>query len=167
MDSLTSVSPSIVLPLRRHHHYHRRRPAAVPFSCSRSVGGFGTSCDFRGRNRNLRVCSKLGGKEEQEGENQRRDEELERAMRMDGTIPGTSDEFVKQVSSRAYDMRRHLQQSFDSSSYDGKFALMVLKFGVAVLQFYSRSCRSSQLLKMIKSMVMMCNLWFRTSILID
>ncbi|KAK6133739.1 hypothetical protein DH2020_032450 [Rehmannia glutinosa] len=39
-------------------------------------------------------------------------------MRMDGTIPGTSDEFVKQVSSRAYDMRRHLQQSFDSSSYD-------------------------------------------------
>lgn len=60
----------------------------------------------------------MGGKEEQEGENQRRDEELERAMRMDGTIPGTSDEFVKQVSSRAYDMRRHLQQSFDSSSYD-------------------------------------------------
>nr|GMD25632.1 uncharacterized protein LOC109166283 [Ipomoea batatas] len=37
---------------------------------------------------------------------------------MDGTIPGTPNEFVKQVSSRAYDMRRHLQQSFDSSSYD-------------------------------------------------
>lgn len=74
----------------------------------------------------MRVCSKLGGKDEQEGENQRRDEELERAMRMDGTIPGTSDEFVKQVSSRAYDMRRHLQQSFDSSSYDGEFALMIL-----------------------------------------
>ncbi|KAL2546719.1 hypothetical protein Fot_15952 [Forsythia ovata] len=37
---------------------------------------------------------------------------------MDGTIPGSSNEFVKQVSSRAYDMRRNLQQSFDSSSYD-------------------------------------------------
>lgn len=60
----------------------------------------------------------MRGEGEQEGENQRKDDELERAMRMDGTIPGTSDEFVKQVSSRAYDMRRHLQQSFDSSSYD-------------------------------------------------
>lgn len=37
---------------------------------------------------------------------------------MDGAIPGTSNEFVKRVSSRAYDMRRNLQQSFDSSSYD-------------------------------------------------
>ncbi len=37
---------------------------------------------------------------------------------MDGTIPGTSNEFVKRVSSRAYDMRRHLQQSFDTTSYD-------------------------------------------------
>lgn len=46
-------------------------------------------------------------------------EEVERALHMDGTIPGTSDEFLKRVSSRAYDMRRHLHQSFDSSSYDG------------------------------------------------
>lgn len=46
-------------------------------------------------------------------------EEVDRAMHMDGSIPGTSDEFVKRVSSRAYDMRRHLHQSFDSSSYDG------------------------------------------------
>lgn len=43
---------------------------------------------------------------------------MERALHLDGTIPGTPDEFVKRVSSRAYDMRRHLQQSFDSSSYD-------------------------------------------------
>ena len=34
-------------------------------------------------------------------------------------LSGTSDEFLRQVSSRAYDMRRHLHQSFDSSSYDG------------------------------------------------
>lgn len=86
------------------------------------------SNDFHGRNQNTRVYSKLRGEGEQEGENQRKDEELERAMRMDGTIPGTSDEFVKQVSSRAYDMRRHLQQSFDSSSYDGKIALISLNF---------------------------------------
>ncbi|KAG8383069.1 hypothetical protein BUALT_Bualt05G0146300 [Buddleja alternifolia] len=67
---------------------------------------------------NMRVYCKLSGEDEQEAENDRKDEELERALRMDGTIPGTSDEFVKQVSSRAYDMRRHLQQNFDSSSYD-------------------------------------------------
>lgn len=45
-------------------------------------------------------------------------EEVEKALHMDGTIPGTSDEFVKRVSSRAYDMRRNLEQTFDSSSYD-------------------------------------------------
>ncbi|KAL0447025.1 UNVERIFIED_CONTAM: hypothetical protein Slati_1830400 [Sesamum latifolium] len=66
----------------------------------------------------MRVYCKFNREDEQEGGNDRRDEELERALRMDGTIPSTSDAFVKQVSSRAYDMRRHLQQSFDSSSYD-------------------------------------------------
>ncbi|XP_021807419.1 uncharacterized protein LOC110751286 [Prunus avium] len=45
-------------------------------------------------------------------------EQVERALHLDGNIPSTSDEFVKRVSSRAYDMRRHLQQTFDSSSYD-------------------------------------------------
>lgn len=71
----------------------------------------------------MRVYCKLSREDDQEGGNDRRDEELERALRMDGTIPSTSDAFVKQVSSRAYDMRRHLQQSFDSSSYDGKVSL--------------------------------------------
>lgn len=60
-----------------------------------------------------------GGEKDAE-ENRRRDEEVERALHLDGTIPGSSNEFVKQVSSREYDMRRHLQQTFDSSSYDGK-----------------------------------------------
>lgn len=59
-----------------------------------------------------------GDEEKEEEEGSRRDDEVERALRMDGTIPGTPSEFVEQVSSRAYDMRRHLQQSFDSSSYD-------------------------------------------------
>ncbi|KAJ8569976.1 hypothetical protein K7X08_006553 [Anisodus acutangulus] len=116
MDSLSSVSPSIVLP---NGKLHRRRisgfsshakPKAFPrfrFSiCNESSG-------------RMRFCCKLsnGGDEEKEEEEESYDE-VERALRMDGTIPGTPNEFVEQVSSRAYDMRRHLQQSFDSSSYD-------------------------------------------------
>lgn len=52
-------------------------------------------------------------------ENDGADDEVKRALGMDGSIPGTSDEFVRRVSSRAYDMRRHLNQTLDSSSYDG------------------------------------------------
>lgn len=47
------------------------------------------------------------------------EEEVERALGMDGSIPGSSQEFVRRVSSRAYDMRRNLIQSLDSISYDG------------------------------------------------
>ncbi|CAD6209753.1 unnamed protein product [Miscanthus lutarioriparius] len=45
-------------------------------------------------------------------------QEVERAMGMDGGIPGTSDEFLRRVSSRAYGMRRHLMESLDSLAYD-------------------------------------------------
>jgi len=55
-----------------------------------------------------------------------RDEEVEKALHMDGKIPGSSDEFLKQVSSRAYDMRRNLHQSFDSSSYDGIYSHVLI-----------------------------------------
>lgn len=44
---------------------------------------------------------------------------MERALGMDGSIPRSSQEFVRRVSSRAYDMRRNLMQSLDSISYDG------------------------------------------------
>ncbi|KAK4423717.1 hypothetical protein Salat_1954600 [Sesamum alatum] len=118
MDSLSSVSPSIVLPLRRHHHQPRRRLTALSFTRDKSINQFRISIEFCRRKQSMRVYCKLNSEDEQGGGNDRRDEELERALRMDGTIPGTSDAFVKQVSSRAYDMRRHLQQSFDSSSYD-------------------------------------------------
>ncbi|KAF8776435.1 hypothetical protein HU200_003137 [Digitaria exilis] len=40
-------------------------------------------------------------------------------MGMDGGIPGTSGEFLRRVSSRAYGMRRHLMESLDSLAYDG------------------------------------------------
>ena len=63
----------------------------------------------------LNAVGEHGGSE---GDGDDEDDEVERALRLDGTIPGSSNEFVEQVSSRAYDMRRHLQQSFDSSSYD-------------------------------------------------
>ncbi|XP_051148761.1 uncharacterized protein LOC127263666 [Andrographis paniculata] len=119
MDSVSSVSPPIVLPLRHHNHRHDRRLVGVPFTCSRaSINQLRISAEFRRGKRNARVYCKLSGDDERDAENDRRDEELDRAMRMDGTIPGTPDALVRQVSSRAYDMRRHLQQSFDSSSYD-------------------------------------------------
>ncbi|KAL9269427.1 hypothetical protein AKJ16_DCAP11469 [Drosera capensis] len=57
--------------------------------------------------------------EDEEGEVSGDDDvDFERALQLDGTIPGSSDEFVKQVSSRAYDMRRNLIQTLESSSYD-------------------------------------------------
>lgn len=59
-----------------------------------------------------------GKKGDSDGEDAREDVDMERALSLDGSIPGTSDEFVKRVSSRAYDLRRHLHQTFDSSSYD-------------------------------------------------
>ncbi|XP_042435923.1 uncharacterized protein LOC122021822 [Zingiber officinale] len=44
--------------------------------------------------------------------------EVERALGMDGRIPGSSQEFVKRVSSRAYNLRRKVMQSLDSIAYD-------------------------------------------------
>ncbi|KAK7274872.1 hypothetical protein RIF29_15973 [Crotalaria pallida] len=118
MDSLPSVSSSIVLPpttnplTRRplHLSYPATRPPALISSSSSSPYcrikriTYRVSCKFTGSG---------GGTGDDGG-----DDDVERALHMDGAIPGTSDEFVKRVSSRAYDMRRHLQQSFDTSSYD-------------------------------------------------
>ncbi|TKY69637.1 hypothetical protein E2542_SST05915 [Spatholobus suberectus] len=93
MDSLPSVSPSMVLP--PSHPFRRLPPSLV---------------SARARRRHVSVSCSLAG----DGT----DDDVERALHMDGTIPGTSNEFLKRVSSRAYDMRRNLQQSFDTSSYD-------------------------------------------------
>ncbi|KAL2349209.1 hypothetical protein Fmac_003209 [Flemingia macrophylla] len=92
MDSLPSVSPSMVLP-PGHHRFRRLPPRLL---------------SARTRTRHVSVSCALDDD----------NDDLDRAIHMDGTIPGTSNEFVKRVSSRAYDMRRNLQQSFDSSSYD-------------------------------------------------
>ena len=78
------------------------------------------------KKRSKDVSCKLRSGGDFKGDDDDGSEEVERALHMDGTIPGTSNEFVKQVSSRAYDMRRHLQQSFASSSYDGMVRLVVV-----------------------------------------
>ncbi|KAK9074584.1 hypothetical protein SSX86_007182 [Deinandra increscens subsp. villosa] len=133
MESLSSVSTSIVLPpgaAFRHHHPRRRlhlRSASFSASClhpSRSISSFANPSNPRLKPFTtgidvvafkLNAVGEQGGKGDGEEEE---DDEVEKALRLDGTIPGSSNEFVEQVSSRAYDMRRHLQQTFDSSSYD-------------------------------------------------
>ncbi|KAJ0094567.1 hypothetical protein Patl1_16785 [Pistacia atlantica] len=115
MDSLSSVSPSIVLP---PSNPLRLRSRQVRFS-SRTIhnrfSALSSSLVGRCTSRFPRVLCKTstGNKDDDDGS-----QEIERALHLDGTIPGSSNEFVKRVSSRAYDMRRHLHQTFDTSSYD-------------------------------------------------
>ncbi|MBA0601854.1 hypothetical protein Gorai_005020, partial [Gossypium raimondii] len=134
MDSLSSVSPSIVLPPTNTLPTRRRhRPQVVAFSFAtntrlpRLSSFFGVK--LKGRlNRVVDCKCKFNGGDARRGEEDGHGgndddvdgekEEVERALHLDGTIPSTSSEFLRRVSSRAYDMRRHLQQSFDSSSYD-------------------------------------------------
>ncbi|GAA0167137.1 hypothetical protein LIER_22137 [Lithospermum erythrorhizon] len=118
MDSLPYVPPSIALPHTTplSHHHRRFRLSFLQSSLRHNnhVGVYGLR--YSQRPCREKSCMKIWSKSK-EGEGEE-DEEVERALHMDGTIPGTSNEFVKQVSSRAYDMRRNLQQTFDSSSYD-------------------------------------------------
>ncbi|XP_057763236.1 uncharacterized protein LOC130983074 [Arachis stenosperma] len=135
MDSLSTVSPSMVLPPPNPFNRHTRHlalfsRAPLPPSLLSSSTSFSKlfSISFirrrtRRTTRGLNdVSCSAGGADDVKGSKNDggydEEEEVERALHMDGTIPGTSDEFVKRVSSRAYDMRRHLQQSFDTSSYD-------------------------------------------------
>ncbi|XP_044481419.1 uncharacterized protein LOC123215410 [Mangifera indica] len=110
MDSLSSVSPSIVLP--------PSNPLRLRFSsCTTQIRFSALPSSLAGRRTSrfpqLYCKASTGNKDDDEG-----NREIERALHLDGTIPGSSNEFVKRVSSRAYDMRRHLHQTFDTSSYD-------------------------------------------------
>lgn len=113
MDSLPSVSPSIVLPPTNPFRRHTRRLSL--FSRHLPPRLFSTPRVRTNRRKEV-SCNVVGDGGAYDGGNE---EEVEKALHMDGKIPGSSDEFLKQVSSRAYDMRRNLHQSFDSSSYDG------------------------------------------------
>lgn len=124
MDSLSSsVSPSIVLRNSNTLHNHHRRRISLSSPFTKPISQFQLSYSVEVCRRRLRCLNwevrsaRLSGEDEQE-ESMRRDEEVEKALRMDGTIPGSSSEFLEQVSSRAYGMRRHLEHSFDTSSYD-------------------------------------------------
>ncbi|KAG5521414.1 hypothetical protein RHGRI_033851 [Rhododendron griersonianum] len=130
MDSLSLISPSIVLPPTNPLRHQRRRrrftvsPSPIPhrLPCLSSLLPVSYSPEPSGRRFTARGAAGdendgvESGKEERESEEEV--EEVERALRMEGGIPGTSNEFVERVSSRAYDMRRSLQQTFESSSYD-------------------------------------------------
>lgn len=127
MDSLSSVS-SMVLPPSNPFHRQTRRIDPFKGRLYSQLPRF-TSVSPKPYSRRLKdVSCNLGGGGGVKGEDDDGSEEVERALHMDGTIPGTSNEFVKRVSSRAYDMRRHLQQTFDSSSYDGTVALVFPSF---------------------------------------
>ncbi|KAL2643796.1 hypothetical protein R1flu_011383 [Riccia fluitans] len=56
------------------------------------------------------------GKEEARSGND--DDEVDEALNLDGQIPTSSDGFLKQVASSAYDLRRQFEQNVESSSYD-------------------------------------------------
>ncbi|XP_076902428.1 uncharacterized protein LOC143557182 [Bidens hawaiensis] len=117
---MSSVSTSIILPpgTTTAFHHHRRRSDSLCLHSdhhrhpSRSISSFVTTSNPRinGERFKLKAVGEQGGEEEED--------EVEKALRLDGTIPRSSNEFVEQVSSRAYDMRRHLQQTFNTSSYD-------------------------------------------------
>ena len=134
MDSLSSVSPSIVLPqsstplLRRHVNI----PRFITLHRNRSLSSSLSAAGWRRWDAGESRCQAVGGGDssESDGGDAGEDVEVERALRLDGTIPGTSDEFVKQVSSRAYDMRRHLHESLDSSSYDGMIPALFLSLKI-------------------------------------
>uniref|UniRef100_A0A803MNI1 Uncharacterized protein n=1 Tax=Chenopodium quinoa TaxID=63459 RepID=A0A803MNI1_CHEQI len=124
MDSLSSVSPSIMLPPPPHTlklplHYlfppriHNRPFLSPPLSSDSSRRNVGVLLAKSSDNSDTQSGFNGDGSDADTD-----DVEVDKALQLDGTIPGTSDEFVKQVSSRAYDIRRHLHQSLDSSSYD-------------------------------------------------
>ncbi|XP_057948032.1 uncharacterized protein LOC131143751 isoform X2 [Malania oleifera] len=127
MDSLPSVSPSFVLPPGGNPLRQRRCRTVICAGPGHSrlrltlSSFFSLPCSPEFSKRRARAVScELsggvggGGAEEVDGGS----DDVDRALHLDGGIPGTSDEFVKRVSSRAYDMRRHLHQTFDTSSYD-------------------------------------------------
>lgn len=123
MDSLSSVSPSLVLPpsnaLRPRRRHLVLASRGLRNRSPRLCSLFRLPCSPEPSKRRWRASCKLGGGGAAEEGGDDGSEDVERAIHLDGNIPGTSDEFVKRVSSRAYDMRRRFQQSFDSSSYDG------------------------------------------------
>ncbi|CAN6484490.1 unnamed protein product [Victoria cruziana] len=91
-SSSSPLSSFAYAPARR-----RRRSAAILVICNSSASG------------------QQGADQDPE---RREAEDVDEALNLDEGIPSTSNEFVKRVSSRAYGMRRQLEQTIRSSSYD-------------------------------------------------
>ncbi|KAK9114302.1 hypothetical protein Syun_021099 [Stephania yunnanensis] len=166
MESLPSVSPSIAIHQTNSLHQSHTRRLAYPSSSPNRICS--TLCSFSDRRplfseNNCGISWRWKARESTsscgatrrggDGESEKSEEEdLERALHLDGSIPGSSDAFVKQVSSRAYDMRRHLHQTFDTSSYDGDSILFAstivfdslnLEFGCFAIRSASSVIRAS------------------------
>ncbi|KAL0723409.1 hypothetical protein Bca4012_038008 [Brassica carinata] len=147
MESVASISPSIILPPTTTISVSTSRSVLIPLPSHRSSSSFSgagrrISIPRRRHFLSCKSTAKQGGDEEES-------EEVEKALNLDGTIPGTSDEFVRQVSSRAYDMRRKLEQTFDSTSYDGGIqSFLVNSVTVSGFNLYLYAC-SSKLLKLV------------------
>ncbi|XP_076881884.1 uncharacterized protein LOC143530154 [Bidens hawaiensis] len=129
---MSSVSTSIILPpgttTTALRHQHPRRSDSLRFHldhrhpsgsiCSNPRVQVQLQLYGGGRVNSVSCKLKAIGERGGEGEEEEEEDEVEKALRLDGTIPRSSNEFVEQVSSRAYDMRRHLKQTFNTSSYD-------------------------------------------------
>jgi hypothetical protein len=120
-----TTKPSSLFSLVHTNHRLLSKPSSPVFldlrshRGSRSISSTSLNC----------LPSSSGERGEKDDER----EEVERAIGMDGSIPGSSQEFVRRVSSRAYDMRRNLIQSIDSLSYDGNYVypfLLLLDFRI-------------------------------------
>ncbi|XP_078436878.1 plant/protein [Wolffia australiana] len=112
--AMEAVAAIARLPSQKKTVIVNLRPGSRPTSAA----GFGYSLSsplfLRGRRREREApCASAGREDDEEGSG-----DLERALGMDGGIPRTSEEFLRRVSSRAYGMRRNLQQNLDSISYD-------------------------------------------------
>ncbi|KAL9246361.1 hypothetical protein vseg_019906 [Gypsophila vaccaria] len=123
MDTLSSVSPSLIQPPPHTTATpppppHRRRtlsPVLRSPNHSFNLRSSSSRSFWKRRNRVAEVmCGGSGGG----GGGEEEANEVEEAMRLDGSMPENCEEFVKRVSSRAYLIRRHFHQSLDSSSYD-------------------------------------------------
>lgn len=120
MESISTVSTSLVLPPGTAVHRRRRISCLHPNHRHRycSISSF-SNPRLKPLDVTIWKLNAVNKQDENNNGGDDEDEEVDKALRLDGTIPGSSNEFVQQVSSRAYDMRRHLQQTFDSISYDG------------------------------------------------
>ncbi|XP_062119590.1 uncharacterized protein LOC133834103 isoform X2 [Humulus lupulus] len=113
MDSLSAVSPSLVLP-PNNPLCPRPRQMGFYISC-RLQNRSRHSCSFSGTRLNSpmklsrrswrRASNKSdGGGTTDEDKDDNGTEEVERELHLDRTIPGTSNEFMKQVSSGIFCM---------------------------------------------------------------